>query len=138
MGAPIRTSTSDVPDFSTYPAAPSDHLLSAPQPAAMNDVASEIGTRLGEGMVAVRGFQERASARLSNLRDTVRGIAEDLRDRSLDASQASLNKVRDESRARFVQAKQYAEARPLAVIAAAGVAGLLLGAGARAWRNNRG
>lgn len=142
MGAPLRTTTSDIPDFSTYPAAPSDHLLSAQGPegsnARLNDVATEVGRRIGEAAAVVGGLRERATARVQTLRDSVNELAGSVRERSADAAQEQFDRLRAESRVRIDQARRYAEANPLMIIAAAGVVGLILGAGARAWRENRG
>ena len=157
MGAPIRTSTSDVPDFSTYPAAPSDQLLPEHASAArfdrasrsdraprfdnssrFDDVATQVGTRLGEGMSAFRQLQDRVMDRVEGLRDSVSELVGSFRERSGEVAQEQLDAVRAQSRVQVERARKYAEARPLAVIAAAGIAGLLLGAGVRAWRENRG
>ncbi len=160
MGAPNRTS-SDVPDFSTYPSSPRDqspsnqslgnqsfsikdpiaggHLLSAHDPSAvLHDVATEVGTRLGEGMNVVREARDRALDRVESLRESIGGLYGSARDRSSELAQEKFDLLRSESQVQLRRAKQYAEARPLAVIAVAGVAGLLLGAGVRAWRGNRG
>ena len=153
MGAPIRTS-SDIPDFSTYPSSPSDQLVSAhttPVDAAtdfnsakygaaesLHDVAREVGTRLGEGMNVVNSLRDRAFDRIDSLRQSFDQLYCSLRDRSTDVAQEKFDTLREGSREQLLRAKHYAEARPLAVIAAAGIAGILLGAGVRAWRGNRG
>lgn len=145
MGAPIRTS-SDIPDFSTYPSSPSDQLLSAPEPdpldsgsnLRLHDVATQVGTRLGEGMAVVNQVRDRALDRIDSWRSTLDALVCSVRDHATDIAQEKLDLVREQSQAQLRRAKQYAEARPLAVIAAAGVAGLLLGIGARAWRGDRG
>ena len=139
MGEPLRTTTADVPDFSTYPAAPSDHLLrSGDSNPRLDDVASEIGRRMGEAAAQLDGLRERASGRIQQLRESVSDIASSLRERSSVMAQDKLEQLRAESHARYDQARRYAEARPLMVIAAAGIVGVLLGAGARAWRESRG
>lgn len=139
MGAPLRTTSSDIPDFSTYPAAPSDHLLSAsaanPQ---LNDVASQVGRRIGQAAAAVGGLRQRATESVQTLRESVNELTASVRERSADMAQAQFDRLRSRSRYRYEQARRYAEARPLMVIAAAGLVGLLLGMGARAWRENRG
>ena len=138
MGAPIRTS-SDIPDFSTYPSSPSDQLPSASESSVrLNEVAAQVGTRLGEGMVVVNSIRDQALGRIGALRESLADLYCAARDRSVDMAQEKLDMVRGQSQEQLRRAKQYAEARPLAVIAAAGVAGLLLGIGARAWRENRG
>ncbi len=148
MGAPIRTSTSDIPDFSTYPAAPSDHLLTPhaasirtptrTDGAALNDVASQVGHRIGAGVSAVRDARERVLGRVHDLRQSAEDLLHNFRGRSADAAQESFDQLRARARIRVDRAKQFAQERPLAVIAAAGIAGILLGAGARAWRGRRG
>lgn len=142
MGAPIRTTTSDIPDFSTYPAAPSDHLLSAPPPPAyagsLQDVATQVGSTLGAGMNVFYDARERAIDRIDSLRSSLDALYCSMRDRATEVTRAKLEQVKAGSRAQVVRAQHYAEERPLAVIAAAGVAGILLGIGARAWRERRG
>ena len=154
MGAPIRTS-SDIPDFSTYLSAPSDHLLSAhgtssaPQSALpsraedalgerLREVATKVGSSLGAGVNTLRNVSERAAERMQSLRGSMDELYVSARDRSTEIGQSKLDELRAQSRTQIRRARQFAEDKPLAVIAAAGVAGLLLGAGARAWRNTRG
>ncbi|MEO5937326.1 MAG: hypothetical protein ABIP81_08935 [Terriglobales bacterium] len=150
MGAPIRTS-SDVPDFSTYPSSPSDQSLSAhgatPMPVfdarydaanPLQQVAKEVGSRLGEGMNVVQRVRDRVLDRIESLRASFDQLYCSVRDRSTDVAQEKFDHLREGSREQLLRAKHYAEARPLAVIAAAGLAGVLLGAGVRAWRGNRG
>lgn len=150
MGAPIRTS-SDIPDFSTYPSSPSDQMLSAhaarqtPVFDAKSDaanplhqVAKEVGSRLGEGMNAVQCMRNEALDRIDSVRSSMDALYCTLRDRATGVAQEKFDLLRGESQVQLRRAKQYAEARPLAVIAAAGIAGVLIGAGVRAWRGNRG
>lgn len=149
MGAPIRTS-SDIPDFSTYPSSPSDQLLTAHessvpanalaslQSAPLDDMASQLGTRLGEGMNAVMDVRDRALDRIDSVRSSLDALYCSVRDRATGVAQEKFDRVREQSKAQLVRAKHYAEERPLTVIAAAGVAGILLGVGARAWRERRG
>jgi ElaB/YqjD/DUF883 family membrane-anchored ribosome-binding protein len=154
MGAPIRTS-SDIPDFSTYPSAPSDHLLSAhastktpvealpseaenATAARLHDVATQIGSSVGAGVNAVRNARERAMERIQSLRGSLDDLSSSVRGRSTDLAQNKFDELRAQSQVQLRRAKQYADEKPLAVIAAAGVAGLVLGIGARTWRNNRG
>lgn len=145
MGAPIRTSTSDIPDFSTYPAAPSDHLLTphasstrSDGAAAFNDVATQVGHKIGEGVNAVREVRERLMGRVHDLQHSAEDLLRNFRGRSADAAQESFDELRARARIRVEHAKQFAQEKPLVVIAAAGIAGILLGAGARAWRGRRG
>lgn len=144
MGAPIRTSTSDIPDFSTYPAAPSDQLLT-PHAAsaganggAINDMAAQVGHTIGAGVCAVRDARERVLGRVHDMRQSAEDLFRNLRGRSAEAAQESFDQLRARAQIRVEHAKQFAQERPLAVIAAAGIAGILLGAGARAWRGRRG
>lgn len=138
MGAPVRSS-SDIPDFSTYPSSPSDQLLSAHESnAELDRVARKVGIALGEGAVVIRDLRERAMDRIQSLRDSADELAMNARERASDVAQESFDRLREESRAQIKRAKQFANARPLAVIAAAGIAGVLIGMGARAWRENRG
>ncbi len=138
MGAPIRTS-SDIPDFSTYPSSPSDQSVSAHDSSAvLNDVATEVGNRLGESMNVVRDARDRALDRVQHMRESLDDLYCTARDRSRELAQEKFGQLRDVSQVQLRRAKQCAEARPLAVIAAAGIAGVLLGAGVRAWRGNRG
>lgn len=144
MGAPIRTSTSDIPDFSTYPAAPSDHLLSPhaastrADGAAMHDVATQVGHTIGAGVCVVRDARDRVLGRVHDLRHSAEDLFRNFRGRSAEAAQESFDQLRARAQIRLEHAKQFAHERPLAVIAAAGIAGILLGAGARAWRGRRG
>ncbi|HUS20373.1 MAG TPA: hypothetical protein VMZ25_12045 [Terriglobales bacterium] len=152
MGAPIRTS-SDIPDFSTYPSSPSDQLAS-PSAASfrtmgakperqlpadpLHEVATQVGRAIGTGMNTVRDASDSALDRIDSLRSSLDAMYCTFRDRSTEMAQVKFDQVRAQSQAQLRRAKQYAEANPLHVIAAAGVAGLALGFGARAWRNNRG
>jgi ElaB/YqjD/DUF883 family membrane-anchored ribosome-binding protein len=151
MGAPIRSS-SDIPDFSTYPSAPSDHLLSAPASTRvpvnaneenaigerLHEVATQVGSSLGAGVNALRHARELAMERIQSLRESMDELYSSVRDRSTDVAQNKFDELRAQSQVQMRRAKQYADEKPLAVIAAAGVAGLVLGIGARTWRNNRG
>ncbi len=142
MGAPIRTTTSDIPDFSTYPAAPSDHLLSDPAASAcggpLRDVATQVGSTLGAGMNVFYDARDRAIDRIDSIRSSLDALYCSLRDRAAEVTQAKFEQAKAESRVQLQRAKHYAEERPLAVIAAAGIAGILLGVGVRAWRERRG
>jgi ElaB/YqjD/DUF883 family membrane-anchored ribosome-binding protein len=148
MGAPIRTS-SDIPDFSTYPSSPGDQLPSSPRAMrvgadhqlpsdTLHDVATQVGGSIGSGMNVVREIADRAAERMQGLRESMDELYVSARDRTTEIAQAKFDEVRAQSQVQMRRAKQYAEAKPLHVIAAAGVAGLVLGFSARAWRSNRG
>jgi ElaB/YqjD/DUF883 family membrane-anchored ribosome-binding protein len=144
MGAPIRTS-SDIPDFSTYPSSPSDqsptadHLLPERGSAArLDEIGTQVGNTLGVGYNALMDARERVMDRIDSVRSSMDAVFCTVRDRATNLAQDKFDVVRGQSQEQLRRARQYADANPLAVIAAAGVAGVLLGAGARAWRNNRG
>ncbi|HUQ50203.1 MAG TPA: hypothetical protein VM056_05760 [Terriglobales bacterium] len=148
MPAPLRSS-SDIPEFATYPSAPTDQYLSAEPAPALNRQAERLGTALGQGMATVFGASDRAKNRLSNLTsivseklcDATSMLSEkydDARLRSVQIAQEKFDVTMETAQAQVRKAKQFAEDRPVAVILAAGVAGLALGAGIRTWRNRRG
>lgn len=148
MPAPLRSS-SDVPEFATYPSAPADQLLSAPSTSNLNRQAEIVGGVVGQGMATVFATRDRARHRLSSVTSNVAGKLGDAKSmlsdkyagarlRSVQMAQEKFDFTMEQAQAQVRRAKQFAEDRPVAVILAAGVAGLALGAGIRTWRNRRG
>jgi ElaB/YqjD/DUF883 family membrane-anchored ribosome-binding protein len=97
-----------------------------------------VGRRMGEVANRAGGIRERATERVQSVRQSVGELVSSVRGRSAQLAQEKLDVVMDQTEEKWMQARRYAEANPLMVIAAAGIAGMLLGAGARAWRENRG
>jgi ElaB/YqjD/DUF883 family membrane-anchored ribosome-binding protein len=156
-----KYSSSDVPEFSTYPAP--DHELPehgtesreeyaryrrsqydryARGQTALDESARKIGWTIGRIIGSVEEIADRARERFSdaqeNLKEQISDAPDEARRKLDDASnraQRKLNELRyNAARLRHRAVRDY----PVQVILAAGAMGVLLGAGLRAWRENRG
>ncbi len=142
-------SSSDVPEFASYPASPDEAMgrnrgLEGGGPTAALDLewaARRIGAALGRAVVTLRDSQERVQDRVGDaayeLRYKIRATKENYSRQAqekLEMAQEKLDEVR--GRARQI-AKQAKHDYPVQCILCGAVAGLLLGAGLRVWRGNR-
>lgn len=154
-----KYSSSDVPDFSSYPASQPElpeHASPANYgyarraqyrrydrgPTALDESARKLGWALGRIIGTVELIKDRVEERFKDARAEVREqmteVPEEAR-RSLEnarvKAQRSLNNLRYNAvRMRHRAVQDY----PVQVILAAGALGILAGAGLRMWRENRG
>lgn len=156
-----KYSSSDVPEFSTYPAPDRElpeHGTESEDPyesyghsqygryirgqSTLDESARKIGWAIGRIIGTVEEIADRARERFSDAQEHIQEQISDAPDEARrqlgDASnnaQRTLRKLRYNAvRLRHRAVKDY----PVQTILAAGVAGVLVGAGLRAWRENRG
>ena len=158
MTEPLRNSSPDVPEYASYPAEPvaadsSQHLYSSASTdfsaTSYDEQARKIGAALGRLVNRLNEMsapvREKIGTEMSHLNDEV-DLARSAAERTLhDASRkvaAGARQAMSQAQARAAvvrrQAAQTVDEYPLHTLAAAGVAGILLGVGLRAWRENRG
>jgi len=161
-----KYSSSDVPEFSTYPAPDRElpeHGTEAQDPYAhdpyesyghsqygryirgqstLDESARKIGWAIGRIIGTVEEIADRARERFSDAQEHIQEQISDAPDearRKLD--DASNNAQRTLRKLRYIAARLRHRAvkdYPVQTILAAGVAGVLVGAGLRAWRESRG
>lgn len=156
MTQPLRKyASSDVPEYSSYPAEPDREIpqryiseLDAMPQNNLDEHGRKIGAALGRlvnRLNEVTGpMQARMSREVRRLNDEVdlakTAAGHTYEDLSRKAGQ-SARQALYEARARMTQARRRAEQTidqyPVETLAAAGVAGILLGIGLRAWGQNR-
>jgi ElaB/YqjD/DUF883 family membrane-anchored ribosome-binding protein len=156
-----KYSSSDVPDFSTYPgpgsrpelpenASPANYGYKRRAqyqrydrgPSALDVPARKLGWALGSIIGTFERIKDRAEEQFQDARHEVQEHLSEVPDearRSLEdarvKAQKSLNNLRYNAvRMRHRAVQDY----PLQVILAAGALGILAGAGLRVWRENRG
>jgi len=162
MTEPLRKyRSSDVPEFSSYPAEPEVvtinefmaisefDALPESQPNAYEEQARKIGTALGRLVNRINEITESSRSQIrehmSRVEDEV-GLATDAASSTFEDA---TRKVRDmtkqsiyQARARASQLQRRAadtvEEYPVHTLAAVGVAGIIAGVGLRLWRENRG
>jgi ElaB/YqjD/DUF883 family membrane-anchored ribosome-binding protein len=128
--------TSDVPDFQTYP--------EDPRVAAPNLSVTE--RSYARGSEPFSSKVERVKQVAGDAKDKVRDVASRVRsqaaatyekvsDRGLTVAQEQFDSLRNRARNVRGQARTLAQEKPVHVIVAAGVIGLLAGLGARYWRS---
>lgn len=157
MAKPLHHS-SDIPSFDTYPSGPqvaedTNRLLPEEAEAStLEHYGAQLGSAAGVAVVALRRAQEKvrslaserrakvtdiASARVQEVREEAATRAEELgrtlRERTFELRRQARNGI---YRARL-RAREMQNDYPLQVVVAAGVAGLVIGAGLRIWRANR-
>lgn len=157
MAEPLHSS-SDVPNFDTYPSGPGlaheqDRLLpEETESSPLEEYGAQLGSAAGQAVLALRRAQQRvrdlastksakvtdiASARLEQVRDeaAVRGEkwGRMVRERATEWRRKARNGV---YRARL-RAREVANDRPAQVVMGAGVLGVVIGAGLRIWRGSR-
>jgi hypothetical protein len=164
MTEPLRKySSSDVPDYSSYPAEPDRLVVEVEEVAVVSDFdampeagasrfdeqGKKIGMALGrlvnkiEEMTA--GFRERAGQGMDRAEDEV-ALAKEAVGRSYDdfarkfrqTARRAVWDARAKAGELRVMAADTVDEYPVKTLAAVGIAGILLGAGLRVWRENRG
>lgn len=139
MANPLYSS-SDVPDYSTYP----DSRVTAPPEAGtplanprFEEVARTIGGAIGRAVAEARHRTEFVRMQAAEAKDELRAsaeeIGEDLRATTEQKLSAAGQRVREVVR----DAKAASGKYPLHVIAGAGVVGLAIGIGLRVWKEQR-
>lgn len=145
--------SSDTPDFSTYPASPTDQapgwkVYSSQDVPAENvesnrnpmfeDRARQIGTGLAKAMNTLRDTIANSKQKLSGSREELSHVTEDYQataERYFSEAEGRVRQLKTEAR---LKARHYVKNYPVHLILAAGVAGVIAGAGMRLWRNDRG
>jgi hypothetical protein len=140
MAGPLRAYSSNVPEFDTYPASPEDamgrsRLPQASEEVNLDAVAREIGETLGRAVARVIDAKEEVFDRVDHATYRLRREVVETTDRYVDLAKEKIADAR--YRARHLSATATRD-YPVHVILGAAAAGLLIGAGLRAWRENRG
>lgn len=153
-----RRSTSDVPEFDTYPAASSgvggrsdigtmasageitdpERLLPREEKnPELDRTASRIGSAMGRVVSIARNPMQRVRdipQRLSSLKDDLRGRIRDLRNDVGDTAGDWKENARQRTQMMRRRTIDYTNEKPFHVIAGAAVAAFCLGVGLRIWR----
>jgi ElaB/YqjD/DUF883 family membrane-anchored ribosome-binding protein len=146
---PPKYSSSDVPDFATYPASPAEAAREIATGARYSHEDTDLEERARKIGWALGKLVNRLDEVKAQAREKINYIPEDAKE--------SIESAKEGAREKFSNAKQQAqqkfgEARyrasrlrrravndyPLQLILAAGIGGILAGAGLRAWRESRG
>jgi ElaB/YqjD/DUF883 family membrane-anchored ribosome-binding protein len=141
-------SSSDVPDYGTYPESPRDVTASEGIRARSNaPLVDEAGDRTdGASKVAeikdkASEILEQAASRAQEFRDEAVERAAEIKDQAVAAGNRWMQTAQERARYMSRQARDYSRVAvrdyPLQVIAGAALVGLLCGIGLRAWRENR-
>jgi ElaB/YqjD/DUF883 family membrane-anchored ribosome-binding protein len=157
-----KYSSSDVPDFSTYPGSQPE-LPELPEhgspanygyarraqyrhydrgPSALDESARKLGWALGRIIGTLEQIRDRAGERFQDARlevqEQMTEVPEEAR-RSLENARVKAQKSLSNLRYNAVRMRHRAvRDYPIQVILAAGALGILAGAGLRMWRENRG
>jgi len=164
MAKPLHHS-SDIPRFDTYPAGP--ELAGEPErlltdrtessstdrtDSSLNEYGAQLGSAAGLAVVALRRAQERVAGLATEKKATISDIAsarlrrarEVANVRGREWSQTLMENAvewrRQAKNATYkarLRVREIENNNPLHVVAAAGVVGLVIGAGLRIWRANR-
>jgi hypothetical protein len=158
MAEPLRSYSSDVPEFDTYPSSPEDaigrtRMAEVSSFDALEDerldldaVAREIGGTLGRAAVKVMDTKDQIIDRVDHATYDLRcqvaettnkyvDLAKEKTAQYVDVTKATIEDARERTRHLTTTAtRDY----PIHVILGAAALGLLAGAGLRAWRENRG
>jgi ElaB/YqjD/DUF883 family membrane-anchored ribosome-binding protein len=153
-----KYSSSDVPDFSTYPGSqpelpehgsPANYGYARraqyrryDRPSVLDESARKLGWALGRIIGTIEQIRDRAGERFQDARIEVQEqmteVPEEAR-RSLENAKERAQKSLSNLRYNAVRMRHRAvQDYPLQVILAAGVLGILAGAGLRMWRESRG
>jgi hypothetical protein len=147
-------SSSDQPDFQTYPAPPDETarlegLRERSRAPMVPQSASATGSeRRIDRFISDAGIKDRVSEKVTELKQTGAEIAErasgyatDLKEDALAAGSRWAEITRDNAQRAIKRSRELSRTAmndyPLHVIAGAAVAGILIGIGLRAWRENR-
>jgi ElaB/YqjD/DUF883 family membrane-anchored ribosome-binding protein len=129
-------SSSDVPDYGTYPESPRDvtvaeGILVASSAPYVDDPESSAGSgKVAELKQKASDMLDSAKSRASSLKESAIESGSRYADMAKDNARNLTRKTREFSR---TATRDY----PIQVIAAAAVLGLIVGIGLRAWRENR-
>jgi len=147
-----KYSSSDIPNFSNYPDQPElpEHASESHYRAyafgdrrnALTEPARKIGWVLGTIVGTLEQIRYRAQERVNEAQSAIRektsGTGESIRE-SMDDAKLTARQKLNEARYKAADLRRRAvQDYPLQVILGAGVAGILVGAGLRAWKENRG
>jgi ElaB/YqjD/DUF883 family membrane-anchored ribosome-binding protein len=148
-------SSSDQPDFQTYPAPPDETARLEGVNARSNapvvpESASAAGfeTRRIDRFTSDSGIKDRVSEKVTELKQRGADMAEraseyasDLKEDAMAAGSRWAEVARDNTRRAINRSREVSRTAvndyPLHVIAGAAVVGILIGMGLRAWRENR-
>ena len=150
-------SSSDQPDFQTYPAPPDETArLEGVRARSNAPIVSEPESASAAGFERPRidrftsdaGMKDRLTEKVAGLKQKGADVAEraseyasNLKDNAMDAGSRWAEAARDNTRRAMNRSRELSRTAvndyPLHVIAGAAIAGILLGIGLRAWRENR-
>jgi hypothetical protein len=148
-------SSSDQPDFQTYPAPPDETArLEGVSARSKAPVVPESASAAGyerpriDRFTSDAGVKDRVTEKVAELKQKGADIAEraseyasNLKDDAVDAGSRWAGVARDNTQRAVNRSRELSRTAvndyPLHVIAGAAIAGILLGIGLRAWRENR-
>jgi hypothetical protein len=147
-------SSSDQPDFQTYPAPPDETarlegLRARSRAPMVPQSASATGSeRRIDRFISDAGIKDRVTEKVTELKqkgaeiaERASGYATDLKEDALAAGSRWAEITRDNAQRAIKRSRELSRTAmndyPLHVIAGAAVAGILIGIGLRAWRENR-
>jgi ElaB/YqjD/DUF883 family membrane-anchored ribosome-binding protein len=129
-------SSSDVPDYGTYPESPRSVTVAEGILVSSNaPFVDDAGNAAQTGKVA--DLKQKAS----DVLDSAKARAASLKDSAVESGSRYVDMAKDNARDLTRKTREFSRTAtrdyPIHVIAAAAVVGLLLGIGLRAWRENR-
>jgi ElaB/YqjD/DUF883 family membrane-anchored ribosome-binding protein len=147
-----RYSSSDIPNFSTYPDTPelperaseSNYRAYAygERHSVLTEPARKIGWMLGTMIARLEEIKHQAQQRIDDAQSMIREKSAETGEsvgESLDDAKKTARQKLNEARYKAAALRRRAvQDYPLQVILGAGVAGILFGVGLRAWKENRG
>jgi ElaB/YqjD/DUF883 family membrane-anchored ribosome-binding protein len=152
-----KYSSSDIPDFSTYPGGKPElpehgtesHYRYArygsdydPRATALDHAARRIGWTLGRIVGTLEQFRADARERIHEAQEHLQEQADEATSEAKQtlstAKKTARHKVEEARRTAAVLRRRAIQDYPIQVILAAGAFGVLAGAGIRTWRENRG
>jgi len=143
-----RYSSSDVPDYGTYPESPADVTASegvrarsnaplvddvdnlAPSESKITEIKGKASDMLEQATSRAKDLKDEAAVRAAQMKDMAIATGTRLKQSAQERAREMSRQARDYSR---VAARDY----PLHVIAGAALVGLLCGIGLRVWREHR-
>jgi ElaB/YqjD/DUF883 family membrane-anchored ribosome-binding protein len=164
MTEPLRKySSSDIPEYSSYPAEPDRSGVEVIETTVISEFEAmpeagsnrydeqgrKIGAALGRLANKINGITvdvrkrasqelERAEDEVALAKEAVERSYEDLAYRFRRSARRAVCDARAKAGELRVMAAETVDEYPMETLAAAGVAGILVGVGLRAWRENRG
>jgi Sec-independent protein translocase protein TatA len=142
MTEPQRYSSSDVPEYASYPASPEEaigrarvtELPSGEGDSNIESAARNIGSALGRAVNRVRETRDEVRNRVDEATYRLRSQAQEASRNYSELAQEKIDTARSSAQS---FARRATTDYPVHVILAAAVAGVLIGAGLRIWRENR-